>query len=307
MTTLTKLDLAFSNRPNPEKHTKLDAVILEVFKICHRLEDISISCNDPLRGISEPATDDPIHLPSLQFLRLDLMTFDTTFILQSIATPKKMSVVAITGRLNKCPKKADCLIGLRTDPRGLSCLTHMYKLYIDIKRCSIHRWMMDGNEDYFNSSVHFVVHEFDGNHSDTHSREAIVATLGLIQRYYIMPQLTELHIEDTHDKCLSTEEFILFLCHSPLLTRLTISGCSPDFLAKLAIHWSYSALPLCPQLGYVELNSMTILLSTLKEFCIVYFAEPEYRLLTHKLKRSRKGCNRPNNSICLSHDVQTKR
>lgn len=94
VTTLTKLDLDFSNRPDPETHSELDATILEVFRKSHRLEDISISCTDPLRGIPEPAADDLIHLPSLQFLRLDLMTFDATFILHSIATPKKMSVVA---------------------------------------------------------------------------------------------------------------------------------------------------------------------------------------------------------------------
>lgn len=261
MKALTTLHMHFTAR---DDDSALDSGLFSFLKSCTKLRNLSLTCHDSLLELPELPSS-PIQLRKLSSLRLRLTSSDVSFILQSIATPKRMKTLSIFGHLiNKRPKKGDRIIRLPMDPRCLPCLTEVRRLHVDLSSHCITASTSTSSAIGF--SIRINVCGPGGNGEA--GAETIIATMGLLQKYYVLPKLECLELTDS-DSQLSTEDVILFLRHAPLLTDLVLNYCKTDILDQLAIQ--KSATEAFPNLKRIKLHHMTLVVPLLKRLCVSLF------------------------------------
>ena len=270
---LTNLFMSFSDRPGPDDNVDQDADILELLRSCSGLQELTLKCRDALRGIPD-APDDPIYLRKLNTLRLDLTLSDMAVVLQSIATPKELRILSLTGRLQvgKRYKKDDSVLKLPSEPHYLPCLGRVLELDVNVPMHGI-SGSGDGQQ-----AVSLVVKSQTDNLSI--AQAMIATTFGRMLEHYPMPQLTQVTIADTSEHRLDPGIIFRFLRASQLLDKLVVKSCSSNLLKKLSAHWTHCATPLCPRLRYVQFVDMTIQLAIFKDFCASYFQYPDLTLNT---------------------------
>ncbi|KAH8100218.1 hypothetical protein BXZ70DRAFT_176169 [Cristinia sonorae] len=266
---LTQLHLDFSNRRTssnrPCAFGLMDEKILDVFLSCRSLRRLSLICQDALQGIPEPPCD-PIFLPNLQSLRVEMRSSDAAFILRSLATPKDMSCLQIL-----CTEEGLGHTLLPVHPKCLPCITGLTRLTVESHRISgffSHSFSRLGDTAHFSLSFP----------SQDQGYPVDLAFGIILDDYCPMPQLTQVTIHVTDAQTEFYEDFLAFLRYCPTLVEVSIVGDDPIFVQKLAIHLPDDILPRCPEFTSIKLDQMKIPLPVLLKLAKTFFKNSSLRV-----------------------------
>ncbi|TCD69290.1 hypothetical protein EIP91_008225 [Steccherinum ochraceum] len=280
-TSLRTLHIHFSGRPGRGRtNNTIDAALLTLFGECQHLEDLSLTFGESIRGIRDLGVhNSPIPLPSLKHLRLTMPFSGIAALLSHMAIPADLSTLHITCVLgleatgNSKPR--ECFIKIPAHPQCLPCLSGVRYLDVDLAESSINASLIEEDDEPYAACLttqETILQDW--------RVDAVVTTFQRMRTYCPMPELVELSLTDLpeHPR-LQYEAIVLFLRHSPQLTRLSLTSCHEDILHHLILHRSpHSRVPICPRLRNVWLTNMTVSLDTLERLCRSLFSNSEYRL-----------------------------
>ncbi|KAH8100220.1 hypothetical protein BXZ70DRAFT_938601 [Cristinia sonorae] len=314
-TTLTTLHMRFTNRPCKNEdsgHSKptedLDTKILDVFRFCRKLKDVSLTCHDRLRLDSGKLNDRDVGIPLLHLksLHLELTCPDIGFLLRSLVLPKDMETVKVVAVVSSRTVKGEMDNCLPGGPRALAPLCNVQSCEIrtmdgddlDRKRkkgraldkVSPSEWhgirgsMEETTQDGTPFPLSFQLPQDVGDHK---LQVKFVKSLShVISADYHMPNLTELTLSDMDDSGrtqLAVKDIINFLRHCPELQSLYIYGQHAELVQQLALWHAHPVTPCCPSLGYVQLGQMSIELSVVEQFLRTFFQQPGYNVPHYRL------------------------
>ncbi|KAH8100219.1 hypothetical protein BXZ70DRAFT_938599 [Cristinia sonorae] len=262
---LSHLNMDFSNRRVCSQAS--DACILSMFFTCCELRNVSLICHTALQQLPEPPCD-PIAMPLLRSLSLEMRSSDAAFLLRSLALPKDMAQLQVL-----CTEDAEG-VDRSLLPVHAQCLPYIATLTgLIVTPCRISGFKRRSTTPPPEKAPFALSFS-----SKLHGYPADAAFKTLLEDYCPMPQLTHIIIHTTVVETDLYEHFVAFLRHCPSVVEVSIRGDNSILLQKLAIHLPEKILPRCPGFTSIKLSEMKIPLPVLEKLAKAFFKDPLFRV-----------------------------